>query len=319
MNKVITTNKKIFKEVTDISINENEIENFVSSLVGKKLETTELNLFKSSLNQSDAFKLTLIFNAMNFCYWAKKDAPKWTIEIEGKKLDGSIALVKLLEKIATYNKKFLDWRYLSKLTFKEFDGYFEGCNIEIPLIKERYKNIISLAKNILSIYKGNSDLLLKSSQNCAGRMLKRLSIMSCFKDQSNYKKQTIFFLKRAQLQVKMYSDIYQGKTGKPLRNIQILTAFADYKVPQLLRHLKILNYSPDLAEIVDKYKLIEKDSKLENEIRISTIVAIEKIKKVAQQKGLCLTSSQNDNILWNRAASNKDQMKPYHRTYTTAY
>jgi hypothetical protein len=317
MNTVINSNLEAFEKITEIAINDQAIKEFVSSIVGKKLRTSELDLFTHKWNQSDALKLTLIFNAMNFCYWARKDNPKWSIEIEGKLLDGSIALVRLLEEHGKNDKDFLDWNYLAELRFPDFKNLFNRSNTEIPLIEERYNNLVSLAKHILNNYNGDSELLVRDGN--AEKFLEKLIEMDCFKDESIFLGKKVYFWKRAQLEVKMFSDLQEILTEHSLKNVAILTAFADYKVPQILRHLNILSYSSELSSLVDSYELIQKDSKLENEIRISTIVAVERIKDFAKKVGLKFTSSQIDSMLWNRAASNKDTMKPYHRTYTIAY
>lgn len=317
MNKVVDTNKKAFEKVTEVFINNKAIKSFVIDIVDKKLRTSELDLFKSDWSLEDALKITLIFNSMNFCYWAEKGSPKWSIEIDGETLDGSIALVRLLEKLSLSNTDFLNWNYLSKISYEEFKDFFKESNVEIPLIKERYINLVSLAKGITEKFDGNSGMLVHDLD--AETFLKKLTSLDSFNDESIFVGHKVYFWKRAQLEVKMFGDIYESKSVKPIKNIEILTAFADYKVPQLLRHLNILCYSPELSEKVDSYQLIEKDSKYENEIRIATIVAVEYIKAVAQKQGMQLTSSQIDSVLWNRAASNKDNMKPYHRTYTTAY
>jgi len=317
MNNVIESNQKVFEGVTEISINVIAIQNFVTSLIGKSIKTSEIGLFNATWSQSDAFKLTLIFNAMNFCYWSKKDSPKWSIKIKSETLDGSLAFARLLEELGTSNADFLDWNNLAELSISDFKNFFKGSNVEIPLIKERHTNLVTLAKAVLTEYEGDSKLLIQDLDS--EKLLEKLVKMDCFKDESIFLEQKVFFWKRAQLEVKMFSDIYESHNHKPLKNIETLTAFADYKVPQLLRHLGILSYSQELAAVVDSYHLIERNSKLENEIRISTVVAVEKIKKFAHDKRLKLTSSQIDSLLWNRATSNKDDMEPYHRTYTTAY
>lgn len=309
----------MFQKVNNVSIDSTAIDAFAESLLSEKLNTSELNIFKNKWSLSEIFKLTLIFNAMNFCYWAEQGAPKWTININGENLDGSIALVRLIEKLASKNPQFLNWGYLHKLSLSSFRKMFEGANVAIPLIEERHENLVSLANDMLTQFEGSSDNLLKATSYCAARMLKKLSALKCFVDESVFEGKTIYFLKRAQLQVKMFNDIREHFGYKPMQNLHILTAFADYKVPQLLRHLGILSYSKELSETVDNYNLIPKDSILENEIRIATIVAVERIASAANEKGVKILPSQIDSILWNRAASNKDTMKPYHRTYTAAY
>ncbi len=53
--------------------------------------------------------------------------------------------------------------------------------------------------------------------------------------------------------------------------------FADYRVPQILRELNILNYSDQLAQLIDSEVKLEYSSEFEVEIRALTIVAVEEI------------------------------------------
>ena len=66
-------------------------------------------------------------------------------------------------------------------------------------------------------------------------------------------------------------------------NIEIdcshLVGCADYKIPQVLRSLGILEYDEELSELVDKKQEIEENSSYEVEIRANMIIAIDFIKK----------------------------------------
>lgn len=58
------------------------------------------------------------------------------------------------------------------------------------------------------------------------------------------------------------------------KDIGNLTTFPDYRVPQLLRELGIMNYSPALAAAVDGREEIVAGSRHELEIRAATVVAV---------------------------------------------
>ncbi len=69
----------------------------------------------------------------------------------------------------------------------------------------------------------------------------------CFDDISTVDNKTIAFYKRAQLNSKMIHDILVHFGEKGLSSVDRLTAFADYKIPQLLRKIGIVSYSLELA------------------------------------------------------------------------
>lgn len=302
-----------------VNIDERAIERFVDQIGTKSPGESELNLFNRQWDLSEFFKLSLIFNSMNFCYWAMPGEKKWSITIDGKPLDGAIALARLLEGIAARQPGFLDWSHLANLQLDEFGDLFANSQGQIPLLPERHANLTCLAGCIQNQHGGDSDQILQKSEGCAQKLLELLVAMPCFYDQSTFEGIPVYFYKRAQLQVKMFSDYQKNQTGQPLNNLDYLTAFSDYKVPQILRHLKIMSYSPALTKTIDNYQPIPKDSKEENEIRIATIIAVDQIASTAKAKGLDLNPAQIDSLLWSRASANEDPMKPYHRTLTTAY
>ncbi len=107
----------------------------------------------------------------------------------------------------------------------------------------------------------------------------------------------VHFYKRAQIAT---ADIwaalgrYQGTATEQnsdanidvckFNDINLLTTFPDYRVPQILRHAGVLQYTPSLAEIVDKKSELEKGCIGEISIRAGTVFAVEKIVQAVKVK-----------------------------------
>lgn len=98
-----------------------------------------------------------------------------------------------------------------------------------------------------------------------------------------------------------------------------MTGCADYKIPQVLRHLGILEYSNELADIIDSEQTIEHDSEMEVEIRANMLYAIELIKNGLHQKDINMSSVQIDNALWLLSKNKEFKDKPHHLTRTIYY
>lgn len=98
-----------------------------------------------------------------------------------------------------------------------------------------------------------------------------------------------------------------------------LTAFADYKLPQVLRHIGVLRYTGDLSERVDRGILLESGSPEEVEIRANTLWAVELIRRKLRESGNNLRAFEIDWILWNLGQEERFRAKPYHRTVTIFY
>ena len=90
-------------------------------------------------------------------------------------------------------------------------------------------------------------------------------------------------------------------------------------MPQVLRHLEILQYDEGLAEKVDSQELIDAGSAEEVEIRANTVWAVELIRQALGRKGRPVTASQIDWMLWNLGQNDQYRAKPYHRTLTVFY
>lgn len=86
---------------------------------------------------------------------------------------------------------------------------------------------------------------------------------------------------------------------------------ADYQVPKMLNHFKVLEYSNGMIFKIQESKLIEKGSLMECQLRAATIIAC---------KMICLTSGWNisevDTWLWTKR---KEPKSKFHLTYTTDY
>lgn len=118
------------------------------------------------------------------------------------------------------------------------------------------------------------------------------------------------YLKKAQLVLSMFAGFLRNQ-GHHI-DISDLVAFADYQVPRVLRALGVLQYSSDLAALVDGGTFIAEDSPEEKAIRSATIVACEHI---AQAAGA--TAADVDNWLWQ--SQNIAGASSFHLTPTTRY
>ncbi len=138
-----------------------------------------------------------------------------------------------------------------------------------------------------------------------------------------YKGALVHFYKRAQILV---GDIWAayGRPSDPTHpycftDIAELTMFADYRVPQILRHMGVLRYSEALAHKVDTKQEIPFGSDEETEIRAATIVAVDLLQKELHKQGLSLLVLEVDWLLWQWGERVKDEIPPHHRTLTIYY
>ena len=147
--------------------------------------------------------------------------------------------------------------------------------------------------------------------------------VSGFRDTSVYSGTLVHFYKRAQILV---GDIWAayGRPTDPahlyyFRDMREITMFADYRVPQILRHMGILHYSASLAAAVDTKQVIPFGSAEEVELRAATVVAVEQLQQSLQTHGRSLLVLEVDWLLWQWGEAIKDTILPHHRTLTIYY
>lgn len=263
-------------------------------------------------------QLVFIEDTVNFSFWSDKDKPKWCVEWPaGNKINGGwYALKACFDRGLKENPKILDAGYLSSISLNDAKDFFRGAdNVEIPLLKERAENLRETGKILLENFHGKFINALHASQFDA---LKLVDIIvknfPSFRDVSIFNGEEIFFLKRAQITA---SDISYILANNSLffKNMERLTAFADYKLPQILRMFGIIKYSSELADKIDNLIELPHNSREEIEIRAMTIFAVELLKKEIKT----MSAWEIDNTLWLMSQDIQNIALPYHRTRTIYY
>ena len=312
--KILNSIKYVVDNSKDVKINFNNIDKVTDLLKENKkvpwLNNDFLDLENFTIEQ--ILMYLILCESLNFCFWDFD--VKWKIEYKGEWYSGSYGLFYAISKAIKNGYNLLDIDYLEKLTLEELDDIFKGTT-SIPLLKERYeiiKQLVAEFKNIDDLTKtiqGDNDLELLN---------KILSNFSNFRDISISKGQEVYFFKRAILLVGdlLLNVDYIKKTVK---NDDNMLACADYKIPQVLRHFGILEYSPVLANLVDNKKQILHDEEKEIEIRANMIYSVELIKQKLKQNNIELNSIQIDNALWLLSKNKEYKDKPHHLTKTIYY
>ncbi len=260
-----------------------------------------------NLDIKDLVNFLVIFGTIDCSFWGE---PKWTIQKEDQNIDGAFALIYALLNLR--NKK--GHLNFEKISFKEFQEVLKG-NIDIPLIKERYEKVVNVSKIINTKMGGNFYNYIKDITS--DRELFQIIIDNFpeFKDERTYKGQKIYFYKLAML---LTADILQIRFLKEniLVDCSNLMACADYKIPQVLRGLGILEYTEELEKLIDNKIEIAENSVYEVEIRANMIIAINYLKEELLNK---LSVIEINDIIWNLGQDKSIDFLPYHRTRTMNY
>ncbi|HEY3080682.1 MAG TPA: queuosine salvage family protein [Chloroflexota bacterium] len=257
----------------------------------------------------------LVLDALNFSFWGE---PRWRVEHQGEVLDGYVALAAALTRAVEAGRPIWDARYLSALTIDELGQILAGQNV-IPLLDRRLEHLHELGDVLQTEYGGWFARAVESCHGSAARLVQLVvSDFLSFDDIADFKGQEVRFYKRAQLLVSDLYGAFGGEGWGRFTDLDQLTLFADYKLPQILRHMGVLTYLTSLAEKVDNRFLLPPLSREEVEIRANTVWAGELLRRELARRGADLRAFELDWWLWNESQSFPN-MAPYHLCRTVYY
>jgi hypothetical protein len=184
----------------------------------------------------------------------------------------------------------------------------------------------------LQKYDGSFKPLLTSANHSALSLVDKVtSLFPCYDDVTSYPplSSPIYIRKRAQILVAETWAAFEGKSFGRFDDIDQLSMFADYRVPQILHSLGTLTYDEHLTNILVEGKYLENGSKEEVEVRCGSIVVVEEIKeeirRLVKEGGHDIEVPNSvllDFLLWDLAKVQEAKGRaslPHHRTRSVFY
>jgi len=234
-----------------------------------------------ALHPKTKSKETLYFifflDLMNFSFWS--DSEKFTVRYGGQLWTGYWSLCALIHRAKDENFPLLDppwWGVASDLDLRHC---FRGeTTCQIPLLHERIQILRESSALLASHYDGSVERLIECAEYSARRLVCQLvSIFPSFRDSHQYHGRTIKLYKRAQILVADLWACFGGSSYGKFDDIDEITMFADYRVPQILHGLDCLAYSDRLLHTLRNGIEIACGSDEEIEVRACSIWAVELI------------------------------------------
>jgi hypothetical protein len=260
-----------------------------------------------------------VVNTINHCFWPDIGGPRWEVNYQDELLSGYWALAASLKRAMEEGLTVHRAETLAALDGETLASTFRGRGA-IPLFRERLENLRETGRILLERFRGSFLHLLEESGYSAVELVLLLTrTFPSFRDIALYEGETIHFYKRAQLLAMDLWCTFGGASWGRFADMPALTAFADYKLPQVLRRLGILSYASELAERIDCLIPISAGSPEEVEIRAATIWGVEWLRQALVDRGHPVMSAQLDNWLWTLGQEDTFRDKPYHRTRTIYY
>lgn len=269
--------------------------------------------------ERDTIHYILLLDALNFCFWADPGQPRWRVFHRERWWNGYKGLAVALRRGLEEGIPLTDAGYLQSLQEDALAHVLRGEG-EIPLMPQRLAHAREVGRVLQERFQGDFREVMARAQGSATALAALIAEhFPCFYDVSPYQGRPIPLYKRAQITVVDLAGSLEFQGPGHFPDIDQLTAFADYKIPQVLRALGILRYSPDLAERVDRQQLLEPGSPEEVEIRAGMVWAVELIRRAMKEGGRPLRAYELDWFFWNLGQSPLPEERPYHRVRTVFY
>ena len=194
--------------------------------------------------------------------------------------------------------------------------------VPIPLLPARTRSINELGLFLLHHHRSLAFHLVTSSPSAQHLLQALLAHLPSFRDSAVHPAtgEVVHFYKRAQIVIGDLWGAFADVSGMcDWADVHRLTAFADYRLPQLMMGLGLMQLSDELRGLIERREEVEAGSGVEVSVRAHTVYIVEEMQRVIAEKGVAILPVQLDWILWERGESTLHTLPPHHRTRTPYY
>ncbi|KAL8821401.1 MAG: hypothetical protein Q9223_000550 [Gallowayella weberi] len=251
-------------------------------------ETWSKHLLHPKEKNEDTVNFIFLMDLLNFCFWSDSSDPqqRFAVEYQGQRWTGYWSLVAAIRRALEDNIPITTpsfWTNDTKCTDELIKHVFRSATSEpIPLLDDRISCIREAGRILSQDFDGSILDLIHKANNSAAALVKLLvAHLPCFNDTATFgdPAQTVHFYKRAQILVADLWACFGGKSYGSFHDIETITMFADYRIPQMLHSLGCMRYSPSLENHIRNGKEIESRGGWEVQLRGCSIWCVELIRR----------------------------------------
>ena len=265
-----------------------------------------------------------VVDTLNFCFWSFDDEQGWTVE--GK--TGYFALCAAVNRALREKVDILNPEFYSTITSAQLSQVLRSDNdVPIPLFAARIESLHEVGTVLLEKFDGSFERCIELAENSAAKLLNIVvDSFDCFRDQADYKGRRVSIYKRAQILIGDVWACFKGRGLGRFDDIDVVTMFADYRVPQSLLYHDVFAYSDELLRKLKSNEILRNGDEMEVEIRGCSIHAVELLndhvlKRINDPQKV--NSVIIDHFLWDfRRKNAKEILKlglPFHKTHCIYY
>ncbi|KAF3941430.1 hypothetical protein ABW19_dt0207845 [Dactylella cylindrospora] len=270
-----------------------------------------------------------VMDLLNFSFWSDDPKDPYQVEYNGKKEDGYWSLVAAIrraldEGIPITSPYF--WVDDTLCSDKLLEYVFRSdSNTPMPMLAERIACLREAGEILCKYFDGSFTNCIREAEGSAAALVNLIvQGFPCFRDETKFEGRQIHFYKRAQILVADIWASFNGKSYGEFDDINKISMFADYRIPQILHTLGCIAYSPPLDSAVRRLRPLPPGSTWEVEIRGCTIHCVELIRReiIKRHPNATVNAILIDFFLYDTAKEWEVQGKemiPTHRTRSIWY
>ncbi|XP_050413075.1 Q-nucleotide N-glycosylase 1 isoform X2 [Patella vulgata] len=270
-------------------------------------------------------------DTLNFSFYSDDETKKYSVEYGGKKHTGYWSLCAAINRALDDGIPITDPNYYASIGQEKLASILRSdTDYNIPLLDKRVEVLHEAGSVLLKKYDGSFINCIKQSEKSAQSLLKLVvEDFPAYRDEAEYNGKKVAFYKRAQILIADVWGCCEGQGYGEFNDIDTITMFADYRIPQCLVYFGALKYSDDLLQTLHKGVNIGNGDRQEMEIRGCSIWATELIceetKKLLAADPQTVDADINailvDHYLWDYRREKADEMRniPFHKTRCIYY
>lgn len=328
------TGRLIAETSTDVSIKLDGVQKLAKVMYEcVKTKTYTIDSWKSDheLNPNTMTKAAVdwvfVADTLNFSFWSMDDGKKFQVKYKDKEYTGYWSWVAALNRALDNGIPLTDPSYYASISKEELVKIFKSdSDYDVPLLEERLQVLQEAGKVLLKKYDGSFVNCIEQCDKSAQSLLKLVvTDFPSYRDVAEYNGKQVAFYKRAQILIADIWACFEGKSYGEFHDIDSITMFADYRIPQALAYFDAIAYSKDLTKYMKENRMMITGDRYETEIRGCSIWATELVCEAAKKmlkedtetKDAHLNSIIVDHYLWDYRRNHADDAKmadiPFHK------
>ncbi len=313
---ILPSVERVVSRQKHLAIDEAAVRRFAQELAAQpRIAGPEDDALLFRGNRGECANFCLLCDALNFCFWSDEG---WELEYRGQRWTRTHAMIAGVLRGIEQDRTWLKADRWQHATAKDIATIFAGMG-SIPLPDQRLRIMVETGQVLTDRFDGQfTNAVDHAVQNAVGITATLAREFSSFRDVAAYSGESVIFLKRAQICAADLHRTWVANGHSGLTGLDQLTVFADYRLPQLFRHVGAMVLSDALTGVVDEEKEIIAGSAEEVELRAATIWIADRLVREICRIGQRVDAWELDYTLWLKARS-PEVLVPHHRTISIFY